>query len=330
MPNVCRVGDIGVGICYQHKHPTQFVTTFCKGDPITSANESQIITIGGLGRTSCGHVTMATTGSATVFGESDLAVHRVGDVGIVLGGGFYVAVSGSPNVFAGDEPPAPVCIKAPGVFMFQNNPIYDNSPQGQLAIRTNEGTNVDAPIEAEQRPYQSCDKFPEVITLSTMTMQVSRYFTLSTCKNIPIAQRGLTANQIACNWAALCLTILDPIRDNFNFSFNSGFRTVASGMGNTDHGLGCAADISCGSIEETIAMFKYLVASGLPYSQIIYEKHNSAWVHVSYRGKPQSDATRIMWTFTGSSPYGHGGLNGANLPANINPNPRTPIPSLKD
>jgi len=257
-----------------------------------------------------------------VFGDSNPPVHRIGDYGIVLGGGQYVAVSGSPDVFAGDENPgAPV----PGVQIIAGRMVYDNSPAGQQAIATQAATYLppgdvmDAPNEGVARSYQSCDKFPEVITSKEMAINVSPHFTLGDCKNIPVAQRDLTANQIACNWAALCLSVLEPIRDKFPFSFNSGFRTVASGMGATDHGLGCAADISGGSTEATIEIFKFLVASGLPFSQIIYEKHNSAWVHVSHRGKSQSDATRIMWTYTGGAPYGHGGANGVNLPAELKP-----------
>ena len=322
MPAVCRIGDLGVGICYQHDSPVRFVTTFCTGDPVTSANGSPVVRVGDLGQTSCGHVTQATSGSSTVFGEGNQAVHRVGDSGIVLGGGSYVAVTGSPDVYAGDAPPGATSLVAPGVYSYQGRLMYDNSRAGQEAVAQSE-TYMPAEYDAPQQPadttFQTCDKFPEVIDVSTMSVKVSRHFTLGTCKNVPCDQRGLTANQIACNWAALCYSILDPIADQFSFSFNSGFRTVASGMGMTDHGLGCAADISCGSTEQTLEMFKWIVRQDLPFSQIIYEVHNSAWVHVSYRGKAQSADTRIMCTLTGAAPYTHGGPMGANLPLAIRP-----------
>lgn len=323
MPAVCRVGDLGVGICYQHDGPVRFTTVFCTGDPITSANGSPVVRIGDLGITSCGHITQATTGSSTVFGEGDQAVHRIGDRGIVLGGGTYVAVSGSPNVFAGDAPPGATSIIAPGVYSYQGQVMYDNSRAGQEAITREAAkympTEFDAPQEPVDQSFQTCDQFPEKIAMSSMSIKVSRHFTLSSCKNLPVDQRGLTANQIACNWAALCYSILDPIYDEFKFKFNSGFRTVVSGMGMTDHGLGCAADISCATTEQTLAMFKWIVRQGLPFSQIIYEVHNSAWVHVSFRGKTQSEATRIMCTLTGGPPYTHGGAMGANLPPAIRP-----------
>lgn len=92
---------MGVGICYAHKSPRKFTTVFITGDPITDANNSPVVTVGCLGRTSCGHTTIATTGSGTVDASGN-PVHRVGDVGIVLEGGTYVAVTGSPDVFAGD------------------------------------------------------------------------------------------------------------------------------------------------------------------------------------------------------------------------------------
>jgi hypothetical protein len=321
MSEVCRVGDIGIGICYAHKHPVTFTTVFFQGDPITSVNDRQMMRIGDLGHTSCGHITRATTGSSTVFGLGDQAVHRVGDKGIVLQGGNYTAVTGSPNVFAGDS--AGVVQLAPGTFLTAGTVFYDNSYAGQKAadrsVRKYMPQETDSPAEDPQRPYQSCGNLPAVIDNSVMPTLVSKNFRLATCKNVPCDQRGLTANQIACNWLSLCQTILDPARDaGFNFNFNSGFRTVQSGMGNTDHGLGCAADISMSSTQDTIRLFKWLVASGLPFSQIIYEKHNSAWVHVSYRGKAQG-ATRVMWTYTGGAPYGHGGANGESLPSELKP-----------
>ena len=230
-----------------------------------------------------------------------------------------IAASGSGNVFAGSSPFPMFVSLEPGVFLVAGEKVYDNTKEGQVAIIKEaakvypQPTQADAPEPTkptEDPKFQSCDQFPKIITAQDMAIKVSKNFILGTCKNVPCDQRGLTANQIACNWAALCYTLLDPIYDQFKFSFNSGFRTVASGMGNTDHGLGCAADISAGSTEKTIAMFKWIVASGLPFSQVIYEKHNSAWVHISYRGKQQSSETRIMCTLTGSAPYTHA----SNLP----------------
>lgn len=268
------------------------------------------------------HSRSVSAGSGVVIINGQQAA-RIGDP---LSCGDVIA-EGSPNVVMGDDPYPLFVSVEPGVFIVSGSRVYDNTDAGQKAI-VRDSTYLPVPTAPDAPPpekptedpkFQSCDQFPKVITTKDMGIKVSRNFILGTCKNVPCDQRGLTSNQIACNWAALCYTILDPLRDKFKFSFNSGFRTVASGMGNTDHGLGCAADISAGSTEQTIAMFKWLVSSGLPFSQIIYEKHNSAWVHISYRGKQQSAATRVMWTYTGSAPYGHGGQNGENLPPELRP-----------
>jgi len=256
-------------------------------------------------------------------------VHRIGDA-IDCGD---VSASGSDNVFAGDGsfPVLAVAVVVePGVTSVGGVHVYDNSGPGQAAARRDENAfdpllgpsekigiaPPPAPNESPAIPV-SCDKFPTVITMSDMSLQASKYFKLShSAKSGMItAQRGLTASQIACNWAALCTNILDPVYENFKFNFNSGFRTVASGKGNTDHGIGCAADISMSTTEDTTAMFKWMVHANLPFSQIIYEKHKSTWVHVAFNGAgPKGDA-RIMWTFTGSAPYGHGGSTGGSLPS---------------
>lgn len=100
MPAVARVGDQGKGICYAHKSPTPFTTTFVQGDPTVTVDGKPMCVIGTIGKTTCGHTTVATQGSPTVFGTDGNAAHRVGDAGIVIEGGDYVVVSGSPDTFA--------------------------------------------------------------------------------------------------------------------------------------------------------------------------------------------------------------------------------------
>lgn len=103
MPKVCRIGDIGKGICYLHEHPTPFTTTFDSGDELVLTNGIPTVRIGDTGTTTCGHKTIATTGSSTVSGSNAQKVHRIGDQGIIIGGGgTYTAVSGSPDTYAGD------------------------------------------------------------------------------------------------------------------------------------------------------------------------------------------------------------------------------------
>ena len=258
------------------------------------------------------------------------AASRIGDDTFSPGDdGIGTVIAGSPTVYIGDGPYPSFAVIAPGVLSIGGAPVYENTAEGQAAVVAADATymgptnktdapDTPAPNTAE---YIECSKFPAKITTNEMQIQVSKYFKLAHAQQIPVDQRGLTANKIACNWSALCLEILDPIiAAGFPIlasgKLNSGFRTVAGGMGNTDHGLGCAADISAGSTSKTIEMFKWIINSGLPFSQCIYEKHNSAWVHVSFNGKTQAMPTRIMVTLTGSAPYSHStGPNGAGLPA---------------
>jgi len=237
-----------------------------------------------------------------------------------------VIVTGSPTVFIGNGPFPSFAVIAPGVLSIGGAPVYENTEEGQKAVVAADATYMPKATDAPNTPapnpteYVSCSKFPATITTNEMQIQVSKYFKLSHAQQIPVDQRGLTANKIACNWSALCLEILDPIMAaGFNIlstnKLNSGFRTVSGGMGNTDHGLGCAADISTGSAARDQEMFKWIISNNLPFSQTIYEKHNSTWVHISYNGKPQSQATRIMCTLTGAEPYTHStGPKGQGLP----------------
>jgi hypothetical protein len=203
--------------------------------------------------------------------------------------------------------------------------VYDNTPEAQVKASAAEEVaspamstepQAGAPVAPVPDPV-GCEQFPDVITAQETRIPVSKYFKLADCKGIPVAQRGLTAKQICCNWASLCTAILDPIYTAHKFSITSGWRPVSGGKGNTDHGLGLAADIQvAGSVNGTIEMFKWIVDSGLPFTQVIYERSGSSgvgWVHVSYKTAPRGGA-KTMWTYTGGPPYSHGGANGENLP----------------
>jgi len=241
-----------------------------------------------------------------------------------------VIVTGSPTVFIGNGPFPSFAVIAPGVLSIGGATVFENTPEGQAAVVAADatylapGASSDAPDTPtpDSTEYIECSKFPANITTNEMQIQVSKYFKLAHAQQIPCDQRGLTANKIACNWSALCLEVLDPIMDaGFNIlstkKLNSGFRTVAGGMGNTDHGLGCAADISTGSRAKNIEMFYWLVKSGIGFSQLIYEKPSTSvngWIHVSFNGKKQGIPTRIMTT-SDAKTYTHStGPDGQGLP----------------
>lgn len=91
----CTAGDIGVGICYLHLVPTPYTTIFITGASTVTINGKSATLVGSVGIASCGHPTIALTGSSNSTATAG-GMHRVGDVG--QNGGPYVATSGSPNV----------------------------------------------------------------------------------------------------------------------------------------------------------------------------------------------------------------------------------------
>jgi hypothetical protein len=273
------------------------------------------------------HTLSAITGTITVLNSEVATINTVNAKG--AHGSIFADTMQTPTVIIGNQSFPIIVEVAPGVMLMGASPVFDSSVEGQAASLANEHafspslagspTSGDSPPggTGEANPtYVECSAFSEVITVADMQKAVSKWFKLGNCRDMPVAQRGLTARQIACNWAALCTNILDPVYEQFKFTFNSGFRNASRDSGG-DHGVGCAADISMPTTEQTIAMYKWMIHSGLPFSQVIYEKHNSAWVHVAFNGKGPKGAARTMWTYTGSAPYGYGGQNGESLPPEL-------------
>jgi hypothetical protein len=169
-------------------------------------------------------------------------------------------------------------------------------------------------------PVQS-GLFTEPITTTDMARQISRYFLLTQIKMQPIdtPQRGLRSWNVANNWVNLCRNVLDPAYDKFKFKINSGFRTIAynrsiGSRDTSDHCTGGAVDLSMGSQQANIKLFRFFIDNKIPFSQLIFEGN---WVHVAYGGAgPKGDA-KIMWTFTGAAPLFPAGPNGEKLPASL-------------
>lgn len=315
MPAVTRKSvDPSAGHCYPPRPPDSgSANVITNGQPQTKIGDHYPAH-------TCGNSThdgAAAAGSPTVIVNGQ-PIHRIGDA-ISCGD---VSASGSPNVFAGDGPFPVFALVEEGVYLVGGNYVYENTPVAQAKSDVREevaspGMSKEPdPVPVEPSAPIACDKFPEIITVRETSLPVSKYFKLSHCGGIPVAQRGLTAAQICCNWAALCTNILDPVYDAFKFSINSGWRPVSGGKGGTDHGLGCAADLGTGNVQKTIDMFKWIVKSGLPFTQVIYERNGTTgtgWVHVSFNTKPRG-AARTMYTYNNGATFIHGGANGENLP----------------
>ena len=92
---VARVGDMGIGVCPCHLAPVSYTTIFIDGAPANFTDDLNTCWVTTIGLSSCGHPTVAVTGSPNVD-ISGNAVHRVGDTGHNCGN--YTVVTGSPNV----------------------------------------------------------------------------------------------------------------------------------------------------------------------------------------------------------------------------------------
>jgi hypothetical protein len=216
--------------------------------------------------------------------------------------------------------------------------VYDNSPEGleaQLSAELAVSETMPGHAEDDQEPVKSddpdpptdqptgCDgAFNEPVTAQDMMKKCSDSFTLGHCKMMPTAQLGLTSSQIACNWKKLCTTILEPAYAVHKFSVNSGFRSEAYNKAleakgyhpskTSDHMTGSAADIAMPTKEQTIALFKWLKNSGLPFSQLIFE---TTWVHVAFGGRPHEDAYKIAYSENKGGTIVAAGRTGENLPS---------------
>lgn len=98
--SVCRVGDVGQGICTLHDTVQNITVTLLSGDSDILTDGLSTCTVGSTGIASCGHSTVALTGSSTctVNGKGS---HRVGDQG-TTGGGYYIMTTGSDIVESDD------------------------------------------------------------------------------------------------------------------------------------------------------------------------------------------------------------------------------------
>jgi len=98
MPSHSRVGDIGVGVCPCHLVPVGYITAFVTGASSVKTNGRTTTIVSTIGVSTCGHPTIALTGSGTVFLEGH-KVHRIGDVGVNCGP--YISASGSGDTYSG-------------------------------------------------------------------------------------------------------------------------------------------------------------------------------------------------------------------------------------
>ncbi len=85
--------------------------------------------------------------------------------------------------------------------------------------------------------------------------------------------------------------VLDPLREEFAMPIyvNSGYRSAAlnaavGGVANSQHLRGEAADITTGTRDGNMRLWRLLRKMRLPVDQAINE-HSYAWIHVSHRAQ---------------------------------------------
>lgn len=143
---------------------------------------------------------------------------------------------------------------------------------------------------------------------SLYKMRISKYFNFNIVTLPPEESRNYSARQIAGHFIELANHILDPIWGaGFHFTVTSGFRSHRENVSHgrnylSDHELGIAADFVLGSRAQHRTVFQWIIQSGLPFWQCIWE---GGWVHVSYNGGQQkTDGGRIMIMPTGKKSGG--------------------------
>jgi hypothetical protein len=118
---------------------------------------------------------------------------------------------------------------------------------------------------------------------------------------MPVAQQGISVQEIVCNLKGLCENVLEPIRAMYpNLLITSAFRRpgdVAGSSKTSDHYLGCAVDIVIPNLDraghyQAIQKIQQMV----PYDQLIleYQGSRTVWIHISFKYKSSKNQTFTM------------------------------------
>ena len=141
-------------------------------------------------------------------------------------------------------------------------------------------------------------KLRKVIVIVNVNVKIynMKYFKFSELTASATAER-LAIDNTPPRAAQQMLTVLveqllDPIRRRYGAPIivTSGYRcpalnTAVGGVANSHHIIGCAADITTGSIERNRALFALIIemqaAHAIRFTQLIAEK-GYRWLHISY------------------------------------------------
>ena len=115
--------------------------------------------------------------------------------------------------------------------------------------------------------------------------------------------------QVKENMKLLVEKVLDPLREKVGkIKVSSGYRDPVynakeGGSPTSDHITGCAADIV--PLESDIDDVFALIIREFKYNQVILERKNTRWIHVSYKkeGNKQQAKTAIVDPKTNNATY---------------------------
>jgi GH24 family phage-related lysozyme (muramidase) len=149
------------------------------------------------------------------------------------------------------------------------------------------------PTNAVQPAGAKCDAIFKMTSFD-VAMPLSKNFTLSALtkkgSRMPVAQLGLTPQEIVCNLKGLCENVLEVVHDYYpNMIITSGFRRpgdIPQSSKTSDHYNGQAVDIVIPNLDraghyEAIKKLQTL----LPYDQLIleYSGAKTVWIHFSFK-----------------------------------------------
>lgn len=117
---------------------------------------------------------------------------------------------------------------------------------------------------------------------------MAKYFTLGELCKSDVAVENTPDNTTIERLNALMDECLDKVREMWGkpIGVNSGYRSyelnkAVGGAKNSQHLRGEAADITTGSKENNRKLFDLIVASDIPFDQLIDES-GYRWLHISY------------------------------------------------
>lgn len=317
MPAIVIPQEIGHGTCDTDGNITVIFLT--GSDNVFTNNKQSGVANVTTGQASCGHSTIARSGSPSVFINNE-AVHRVSDIGNLNPVGSYIALTGSQNVFVNEPGPAGSSMIAGEVIFSDGDSVEAtkdliHATGSSVAANDSAEEHLIPPLTPPPVPVISDDTPPvetPPIATNCVSMTVPDYdFQLSAhvkLRNVSVSavykhpivsQHGLSISDIICNLKAVCENCFEPIIAQYpGARINSGFRRIGKNPTNSQHTFGEALDIQWPGINYDQYWERiHWIKNNIPYDQLLYEYGTTVWIHVSFKrsgNRPASASNKIL------------------------------------